>query len=70
MYASSAAVPCLVLAPLAGHSHTYKRVGLAMVCQWQRSCASGPGEINVVHGLDAAAVASWLDTDRHAFEIV
>ena len=73
MYASSAAVPCLVLAPLAGHSHTYKRVGFAMVCRWQRSCVPGPGgegEINVVHGPDAAAVAYWLDVDRHAFEMV
>jgi len=47
--------------------------GFAIVCRWQRSCAPGPrgeGEINVVHGPDAATVASWLDVDRHEFEMV
>jgi len=67
MYVSSAAVACLVLAAQPGHAQKYNRVGLAMVCRWQRTCTQeGP---NKMLEIETALVASWLNTKRQVFEL-
>jgi len=67
MYATAGAIPCLVLQRRASekHSPTYQRVGLAMVCGWERTTARGREE------LDRDGVASWLESSRRqTFELV